>query len=154
MYRVALVKPVPNSPVSTNGEEVQFVDLTTGYYQIMAEYTNYSAAKASADFYNLAILTTQSKAFNNVFKYVVYDTDSPLYNVRGVSNKESYGGNSSGYFGVFGNMIPFEIAVEMCNYYNSRYPITAEDYQLNEHGEVKNERAISLVYFIAGEAVV
>lgn len=154
MYRVCLVKPVPNSPVSVDGKSIEAIDLTEGYYQVIAEYTNFQAAKASADFYNLSVLTTQSKAFNNVFTYVVVNTENPLYNVRGVSNKESYGSDSSGYFGIYGNLIPFEVAVEMCNYYNSRYPITKDDYVLNNKSEIKNERAIKLVYFISGEAVI
>lgn len=153
MFQVVGIKPIPDSPVATPTKSVTAIDISD-YYTVYNEYTNYEAAKASADFFNLSILSTQSKDDNSVFRYVVTNTESPLYYVRGVSNKESYGTTSSGYFGLYANLVPFEVAAAMCNYYNSRHPIKASDYKHNASGDLLETKAIKLVMFMAGEEIV
>lgn len=160
MYCVAKIKYFDDTTMS--GNSLLYADLYDRF-EVISQYTELAPAMEQRDFFRAHVLSTvdptdkdiSTGKSNTVVNFVVFNTEAPLYNVKAVSNlsmidKKQDGSKTNGYYGIWANSVPFEVAKALCDFYNFRHPLfNPEDYQ--PEAPLKPTK---LVYFKAGTSAV
>lgn len=160
MYCVAKIKYFDDTTTGSGGV-LLYTDLYDRF-EVISQYTELAPAMEQRDFFRAHVLSTvepndknHNGKSNTVVNFVVFNTEAPLYNVKAVSNlamidKKPDGSKTNGYYGIWANSVPFEVAKAFCDFYNFRHPLfNPEDYQPDAH-----LKPTKLVYFKAGTSAV
>ena len=161
MYCVAKIKYFDDTTTGSGGV-LLYADLYDRF-EVISQYTELAPAMEQRDFFRLHVLTTVKKddinpadgKSNTVVNFVVFNTEAPLYNVKAVSNlsmidRKPDGAKTNGYYGIWANSVPFEVAKALCDFYNFRHP----EFHPAEYQDKVPLLPTKLVYFKAGTSAV
>ena len=95
-------------------------------YEVVSNFTQLEPAIKQRDLLKGTLSTSADDAWAQAIDYVVFNTEAQLYDVKAVANYPlSEQGN--GYFGIWANSIPFEVAKSFCEFFNTRHPINPQE---------------------------
>lgn len=95
-------------------------------YEVVGNFTQLEPAIKQRELLKGTLSTSADSSWEQAVDYVVFNTESQLYDVKAVANyTQSQQGN--GYFGIWGNSLPFEVARSFCEFFNTRHPINPQE---------------------------
>lgn len=120
-------------------------DLSTRY-EVVSNFTNLEPALKQCELLNLTLSTKAGSKAQQPVKYVSFNTDGQLYDVKAVSSKTT-AETGNGFYQMWANNVPFEVAKAFCDFFNFRHPYNPDvQRSISEEAE-----PIKLVMFPAGD---
>ena len=113
----------PKSDSSHNSEWKGYLN---SRYEVVGNFTQIEPAMKQRELLKGTLSTSASSAWEQAVDYVVFNTEAQLYDVKAVANY-TQSQQGSGYFGIWANSVPFEVAKSFCDFFNTRHPINTQE---------------------------